>query len=352
LLLADAGAKVIKVEPPEGDYTRGWGQPVTGEVGAVFYHLNRNKEGVRLDLRKKGHRERLRELLNGADILIEEEGQVRMRRLGLGYQELAKENPGLVYCTITPHGERGPLRNQPASELTLQAMSDFLNMLGVPGEEPVRMGPDMASLGTSLYATHGILGALYHKWRTGEGQHVTVSMLGSILFQRGINWLGTKNPDDWNGFIDYMKPPDQGYQAKDRRIILGPIQNQEEIPALLNALGMGSYVETPLFQRPMREIMGLGGTSADYGYQAKPVWEGAFKNWDAEQLVDLLCRFGSSAAVVCSYKDLLSNQQIEAMEIFREASGPGIGKIQFQTEPWKLNGVPRRTPEPYVETVI
>ena len=287
-------------------------------------------------------------MVKGAAILIEEEGQPRMRRLGLSHEEMAKENPGLVYCTITPYGEKGPLRNQPASELTLQAMSDFLNMLGVQGEEPVRMGPDLVSQTTSLFASHGILGALYHKWRTGEGQHVKVSMLGSILFQRGINWLGTKDPDEWNGFVDYIKPPDHGYQAMDRRIILNTIRKEEGYRAALRALGMERYLEDPLFQRPPMEIMGLGGASGSAGYQAKPIWESVFSSWKAEELVDLLCSFGSSAAVMNSYEDLLSNPQVKEMGMFREATVPTLGKVKFMAEPWKLDGVPTRKPEPYV----
>ena len=169
LLLADAGARVIKVEPPEGDYARGFSPPLNG-ASAVFFHLNRNKEGLRLDIRKEQDKRRLLELLKDADVLIEETGQRRMKRLGLGYQDLEKLNPGLIHCSISPYGTKGPLRDQPASELTLQAMSDFLNTLGVAGEEPVRMGPDMASAGTSLFAVHGIL----EIWPESGGSRVSV----------------------------------------------------------------------------------------------------------------------------------------------------------------------------------
>ena len=216
LLLADAGARVIKVEPPEGDYARGFSPPLNG-ASAVFFHLNRNKDGLRLDIRKEQDKRRLLELLKDADVLIEETGQRRMKRLGLGYQDLEKLNPGLIHCSISPYGTKGPLRDQPASELTLQAMSDFLNTLGVAGEEPVRMGPDMASAGTSLFAVHGILGALYHKWRTGEGQHIDVSMLATMVHQRGITWTSMIDPDEWAGFYceGYVKPP--SLRLQDRR---------------------------------------------------------------------------------------------------------------------------------------
>ena len=352
LLLADAGAKVIKVEPPDGDYTRGWGPPFVDGVSAVFYHLNRNKEGVRLDLGKKEDREKLRELVKGAAILIEEEGQPRMRRLGLSHEELAKENPGLVYCTITPYGEKGPLRNQPASELTLQAMSDFPNTLGVRGEEPVRMGPDMASLGTSLYVTHGILGALYHKWRTGEGQRVTVNMLGTLLHQESSVFPGTAYPDDWAGFNAdcYDKPPDTGYQAKDRRIGLSPMRKRELFPELLKALGMEEYLEHPIFQRPPQEIMGAAAATTDVGQEARPIWEETFGKWDAHELVDVLNRFGSNSSVVNTYQDVVAHPHVAALGIFKEVMDARLGTVRFAGSPWILQGVKTIVPHPYVDT--
>ena len=344
LLLADAGAGVTKIEPPEGDYARDWGPPMVDGVGAAFFHLNRNKEGIRLDIRKNQDRRKLVDLLKAADIFIEDAGQPTMKRLGLSYQDIEKVNPGLVYCTITAHGTKGPLRNQPASELTLQAMSDFLNNLGAPDEEPVRMGPDMASLSTSLFVVQGVLGALYHKWHTGEGQQVTVSMLGTLMFQRGITWAAVVSPDRWDvGFLlGYVTPPDCGYKAADRQIIMNAPRNPDVFPSLLEALGMEAYLEHPLFQHPPSQLMGFGfGGNTPIGnrpYLAKPIWEEAFKKWNAADLVILLQKFGCNAFVMNDYRHLFSHPQVKAFGIFKEAEHPKLGRIRYLGQPWKIHG--------------
>ena len=349
LLLADAGARVVKVEPPEGDYARHFSPPLNG-VSSAFFHLNRNKEGVRLDTRKSEDRQRLLELLKNADVFIEETGQRRMKRLGLSYQDLEKLNPGLIYCSISPHGTKGPLRDQPASELTLQAMSDFLNTLGVAGEEPVRMGPDMASAGTSLFAVHGILGALYHKWRTGEGQRIDVSMLATMVHQRGITWTSMVDPDEWAGFYceGYMKPPDTGYKTADQPVTLAAPRKADRFPDIMKALGLEQYLEHPLFQNLPRDLLGWGGTG-DLHVQAKPIWEGSFQNRSSDDLLELLHSLGANGAQVNTFKELFAHPQMEALGMVREMDDPTLGKLTSVVAPWRMDGIPKPKPVPYRE---
>ena len=350
LLLADAGARVLKVEPPEGDYARSFGPPMMNGASAVFYHLNRNKEGVRLDIRKEQDKQRLLELLKDADVFIEEEGQRRLKRLGLSYQDLERINPGLIHCTISPHGTKGPLRDQPASELTLQAMSDFLNNLGVPGEEPVRMGPDMATAGTSLFAVHGILGALYHKWRTGEGQQVNVSMLATMVHQRGITWASMIDPDEWAGFYceGYVKPPDIGYKTADQPVVLAAPRDPDKFHEIMKALGMEQYLEHPLFQNPPRDVLGWGGRG-DIHVQAKPIWEKAFKAWKSEDLLNLYESMGPHGAQVNTFKELFAHPQMRALDMVRELDDPVLGKVTCVIAPWRMDGVAKASPFPYEE---
>ena len=359
LLLADAGARVIKVEPLEGDYTRQWEPTTVDGLSAVFVHLNRNKEGIRLDIRKRRDRQSLQKLLEDADVFLEEDGQARMKRLGLSYQDLERMNPGLIHCTVSAFGTKGPLRNQPASELVLQAMSDtwawcdYLNSLGVQEEEPVRLGPDMASMGSSLYVVHGILGALYHKWRTDEGQHITVNMLGTLLHQRGDIWTSMVDPDEWAGFRceAFTSRPEYGYKTADRRVILGAVKNQDQLRGLLQALGMEAYLGHPLFERTPGDIMGIMG-SGDFALQAKPVWEEAFAKWKAEELVTLLDSFSSISGVVNTYQQLFSNPQMNALAMVKQADHPEFSRIRFLGPPWRLRGIPTFMPEPYRELVV
>ncbi|MBI2165093.1 MAG: CoA transferase, partial [Chloroflexi bacterium] len=214
-------------------------------------------------------------------------------------------------------------------------------------------GPDMAMLGASLFATHGILGALYHKWRTGEGQHVEVSMLGSILHQRALAFTATVNPDEWAGFYceGYVKPPEHGYKTGDQPILLAAIRGQDRLPELLRALGMEQYIEHPLLQHPVRNIMGTAGAVGDAGLKAKPLWEEGFKRWKAEELLRVLDRFSGSSAHINTYRQLFSHAQTAALGMVKEMPGRS-GQLKALGPSWKLYGLQSFEPRPYQESAL
>src|SRR3954471_6676111 len=186
--LGDAGAEVIKIEPLSGDSARGMGPPFIGNESAVYLSLNRNKKSLALDLQKPEGQDIVRRLGAQADVFLEDLGPGEAEKLGLGYEDLQKLNPKLVYCSISAFGEAGPLRDLPGAELVIQAMADYTNSLGRIGEPPVRLGTDVASLNPGIFASQAVTAALFHRVRTGEGQRVAVSMLGTLLHMRGIMW--------------------------------------------------------------------------------------------------------------------------------------------------------------------
>src|SRR5581483_5621491 len=218
--LGDAGAEVIKIEPLTGDSSRVMGPPFLGDQSAVFLALNRNKKSVALDVHTSEGQELVRRLVTEADVVLEDLGPGQAEKLGLGYDALQKLNPKLVYCAISAFGEEGPLRDLPGAEFVVQAMADYTNSLGRIGEPPVRLGSDVASLNTGIFASQAVTAALFHRARKGEGQRVAVSMLGTLLHMRGIMWTSMSDPDEWYGFhLDhYTKPPDHGYKTKDGHV--------------------------------------------------------------------------------------------------------------------------------------
>src|SRR5712692_9316437 len=171
-------------------------------------------------------------------------------KIGLGYDHLSRINPKLIYCAISAFGEEGPLCDAPGSELVVQAMAEYTASLGRIGDPPVRVGADIASLNTGIFAAQAILGALYHRLRTGEGQRVAVSEFGSLLHMRGIMWHSLSDPDDWFGFHleHYTKPPDYGYQAKDGALyFILRRGNTEDWDRLVLELGMEHVLADPRF---------------------------------------------------------------------------------------------------------
>ena len=217
------------------------------------------------------------------------------------------------------------------------------------------MGPDYVMSETSLYVNHAILGALYHAWRTGEGQHIAVSQLGAILHQKSVQWVGTVDPDDWDGAMIWSHGmPDYAYKTMDVPIRLGPIAKAEEIPALLSALGAEQYISNPIFKNPPDMIMGLAsmGAAMDNGalaLRAKDIWEEIFSKWRGQDLVEILTKFGSRSTEANNYQQLYEHPQTKAMGLFKEVDDPELGKVKYQCPPWVFEGVPRVDPWPYQE---
>ncbi|MGF6528342.1 CaiB/BaiF CoA transferase family protein [Variovorax sp. PvP013] len=182
--LADLGARVIKVERPgAGDFARAYDQRVEGEA-SHFVWVNRSKESLTLDLKQPAARDVLRELIAGADVLVQNLAPGAAARMGLGWEALQAAHPALVVCDISGYGEDGPYRDKKAYDLLIQSEAGFLSVTGTP-EEPCKSGNSIADIAAGMYAYTGVLAALLQRGRTGRGSHVDVSMLESLA-----EWMG------------------------------------------------------------------------------------------------------------------------------------------------------------------
>jgi len=181
MLLADLGAEVIKVESPSGDDTRRWVPPVTDRGVATYYlAINRNKRSVVLDLNVEEDLADARELARRADVLIENFKPGGLARFGLDYDSVQELNPGIIYASISGFGEAGG-KHLPGYDLVVQAMSGLMSLTGDPDGPPERSGISVFDVIAGLHTAIGILSALHHRTRTGEGQRVTTTLLGSAL---------------------------------------------------------------------------------------------------------------------------------------------------------------------------
>lgn len=182
MLMADLGAEVIKIERPDGgDETRAWGPPWSDDGESTYFlSVNRNKEARVLDLRSDEGRAVALELVAGCDVVVENFRSGTMERLGLGYDELASHRPGIVYCSVTGFGT-GEGADLPGYDLVAQAVGGLMSVTGSTESGPMKSGVALVDIITGLHATIGVLAALRHRDRTGEGQRVEVNLLSSIL---------------------------------------------------------------------------------------------------------------------------------------------------------------------------
>ncbi|MFZ5608455.1 MAG: CaiB/BaiF CoA transferase family protein [Pseudomonadota bacterium] len=252
-ILADLGAQVVKVERPDGgDDTRSWGPPYMkrrdgsqSDTAAYFLAANRGKRSIAIDMAKPQGAELIRRLAQHSDILIENFKVGGLAKYGLDYPRLAADHPGLIYCSITGFGQNGPMAPRAGYDFLIQGMAGLMSITGTPESGPVKVGTAVADLTTGMYAVIGILAALAHRARTGEGQHVDMA-----LFDTQLSWLANQN---LNYLVGGIVPgrlgnahpsivPYQDFPTADGRLIVA-IGNDRQFARFAALLGHGEWSE-------------------------------------------------------------------------------------------------------------
>ncbi|MGG1663694.1 CaiB/BaiF CoA transferase family protein [Brevibacillus sp. NRS-1366] len=229
MTMGDLGADVIKIEMPgRGDDSRYWGPFWNGE-STYYMSVNRNKKSVELDVKSDEGREMFLKLVKESDVLIQNFRTGKMEKMGLGYEDLKKVNPSLIYCSISGYGATGALNNRVGLDIALQAFSGLMEITGYPDSPPVRVGISIADLATGMFALTGILAALNHRNKTGEGQKVDVSLMESLaswMNYHAVGYFATgKLPEKEGSGLSRMVPY-QAYKTKDGYLVIG-IGNDE-----------------------------------------------------------------------------------------------------------------------------
>ena len=250
MMLADLGADVIKVERPGvGDETRTWGPPRDEHGRATYFQsVNRNKRSVALDLATEAGRAHARELVGNADVLVENFRPDVMDSLGLGWTALRAEHPALVYCSITGFGDGSGARI-PGYDLFVQALGGLMSITGEPGGEPQKVGVAVVDVLTGLYATTGILAALRHRDRAGEGQRVQVDLFSCLLaslVNQGSAYTAAGVVPHRMGNAHPSISPYALYPTGDGDIVLA-VGNDRQFAALCATLGDPGLAGDPRF---------------------------------------------------------------------------------------------------------
>ncbi len=256
--LADLGAEVIKVEAPEGDDTRRWGPPfidrprtdgTVERVAAYFHAANRGKTSVTCDFNDPSDLDRLRALIDEADVVVENFKVGGLARFGLDYDTLSARNPGLVYASITGFGQDGPRATQPGYDFLIQGMSGIMDLTGAPDGEPQKVGVAWIDIFTGLYGVIAVQAALAERERSGRGQHLDLSLLDcgvAVLANQATNFLlgGTVPHRLGNAHPNIV--PYQLFPASDGHLILA-CGNDRQFAALCRALDLPDLPGDPDF---------------------------------------------------------------------------------------------------------
>lgn len=249
MLLADLGAEVVKVERPgTGDDTRSWGPPWANGQATYFSGVNRNKRSVVLDLREPEDLERARELAGRADVVVENFRPGTMDRLGLGFDLLRADNPGLVYCSVSGFGatEGADLAGY---DLLVQAVGGLMSITGPDPSQPTKVGVALVDVVTGMHASLGILAALRHRERTGRGQRVEVNLMSSLLSaltNQSAAYLQAGVVPAAMGNAHPSIAPYEVYPTADRPLAIA-VGNDRQFSTLAEAVGAPHLAADPRF---------------------------------------------------------------------------------------------------------
>ena len=251
MMLADMGARVIKIEQPgKGDDTRAWGPPFQKGESAYFLSINRNKESITLNLKHPGGRRVLDALLERADVLVENFRPGTLDRMGLGYADLAARRPDLVYCSISGFGQTGPRRREPGYDAVLQGEGGLMSITGPQDGPAYRLGVAIADIVSGMFSAYGVAVALLARHRTGRGQLVDVGMLDAcaavLTYQAGIYFANGTAP----GRLGNRHPtitPYETLEAADGDLVVA-VGNDQLWKTFCGVLGADELADDPRFR--------------------------------------------------------------------------------------------------------
>jgi|CXWL01.1.fsa_nt_gi formyl-CoA transferase len=260
--LADLGAEVIKIERPgAGDDTRGWGPPFLKDAegkdtseAAYFLSVNRNKKSVTLDLSRPEGQEIARELALKSQVLIENYKVGNLKRYGLDYESLRKDNPGLIYCSVTGFGQDGPYAPRPGYDFIFQGMGGLMSITGErdgqPGAGPQKVGIAITDVLTGMYASVAILAAITHRERTGEGQYIDAALLDTIVAFNAnqiVSYFASGNIPTRYGNAHANVVPYEVFATSDGHIILA-VGNDSQFASFCSAAGRAELAQDARFK--------------------------------------------------------------------------------------------------------
>lgn len=335
MLLADMGADVIKIEKPNGgDDTRRMGPPFTSGWASGFLALNRNKRSLGLDLREEAGKQVFMRLLDEAHVVVENFRPGVMERLGLGYGDLAKRRPNLVYCSISGFGSTGPYRNRGGFDLVAQGMSGLMSITGFPDSPPAKVGVPITDISAGTQAAFGILCAYIHALKTGQGQAVDASLLEAgiayTIWESALYFSEGEIPGPL-GSAHRVSAPYQALRTGDGYINIGAA-TQATWEQFCRATGLEYLIEDERFRLP-------GDRKAREGELAE-LLESTLCQEPTAYWLELLEQAGVVAGPIYNMEQVYQDPQVIARDMVIDLEDSDLGNLRHIGVPVKLSETP------------
>lgn len=335
MLLGDMGAEVIKVEQPgKGDDTRAFGPPFIEGESAYFLSINRNKKSVIANVMTDNGKEIVKRLIKTCDVIVENFRPGFLENLGLGYEEIKKINPGIIYASISGFGLTGPEKMRAGFDLVVQGMSGLMSITGESDGRPNKVGTSISDILSGIYAYQGILLALISRQKTGKGQKVDVSLLDSVTslltYQAGIHFATGAVPQR----IGNQHPticPYETFQASDGYVNIAVGNNWLWKP-FCKLMGLDDIRDDPRFESNPKRVENRD--------QLFPIIQKIVETKTADEWLKMFDEAGIPAGPILTIDKVLSHPQVLAREMVVDIEHPKAGSIKVTGIPVKLSETP------------
>ena len=341
MVLADLGAEVVKVEPVgSGDETRNF-PPFKGPLSHYFIALNRSKKSITLDLKSPEGAKIARDLARKSDVVLENFRPGVMDRLGLGYETLKADNPGLVYCSITGFGRNSPHGDKPAFDIVAQALSGVMDVNREPGQPPNKLGIPLGDMAGSIFSLFGLLAALVERNTTGHGRHVEIAMLDSLIAMQGylsqIYFVSGNSPQP----VGTRHPsivPYGAFPTRDGHVIVACL-TERFWHNFARCLGREDLITDPRFAEYEKRLENRDALEPE-------ICEIMEKD-TTEYWLDRLTEFDVPNAPILSIAESLEQEHVAARGLIETVTHPDVGDMQLVRGPIRFDGespAPARAP--------
>ncbi|MGV8982214.1 CaiB/BaiF CoA transferase family protein [Clostridium sp.] len=338
LNLADFGAEVIKIEKSTGDQARFWG-PFKNNYSGYYASFNRGKKSITLDITSEEGKKIIFDLVKNSDIVCSNFKTGTLEKYGIGYDEMKKIKPDIIYATISGFGNEGALSKLPAYDNVIQAMSGIMDVTGFPDGIPTKIGPAIGDSFAGLILLLGVTIAYYNKLNTGKGQKVDVTMLGSLfsmLEKPILEYTSLSNKLCRMGNFNPYKGPNDTYKVKCGFVTIG-VNSEEMWVTFCNVIGSGLINDIRFRDNNSR---------VKNQKELKEIIEKHFESKTKEEVTEQLESLGIPCAPVLNIKEAFNNPQLKARDMIVELDDPGTGKIKLVGNPIKLSKTPPEIKKP------
>ena len=336
MMLADMGADVIKIEKiPKGDDSRGYQDPRINGVSAPFLVLNRNKRGLALDLKNPKGADVLKRMVARADVLTENYRRGTLEKLGVGYDTLKLLNPGLIYSVVSGYGRTGPLADNGGFDLIAQGFSGLMSITGHPGSPPAKTGNPVSDINAGILACVGILAALVHRGKTGQGQIVDTSLMEAAMQQtywQAAMFFATGISAGPGGSAHPLTAPYQAFKTANGYLNIGGA-NQANWERVAETLGHPEWKTDPRFETNTIRLANRE--------QLEALIESELSKKTTEEWIEIFDTTGVPAGPVHSIEQAFSHPQAIAREMVVESVHPKAGPVKGVGFPIKFSEQPR-----------